>query len=53
MLSGTARLWLTGSVSRLPHPPSPSHVLPALQCRTELGVLPVDHPQRTDALLRR
>lgn len=25
----------------------------ALQCRTELGVLPADHPQRTDTLLRR
>ena len=24
-----------------------------LQCRTELGVLPADHPQRTDAVLRR
>lgn len=24
-----------------------------LQCRTELGVLPNDHPQRTDAVLRR
>ncbi|KAL4448648.1 hypothetical protein ABPG75_005867 [Micractinium tetrahymenae] len=25
----------------------------AFQCRTELGVLPADHPQRTDTLLRR
>ncbi|PRW44890.1 apoptotic chromatin condensation inducer in the nucleus-like isoform X1 [Chlorella sorokiniana] len=25
----------------------------AFQCRTELGVLPNDHPQRTDAVLRR
>ncbi|KAI7840808.1 hypothetical protein COHA_005454 [Chlorella ohadii] len=25
----------------------------AFQCRTELGVLPADHPQRTDAVLRR
>lgn len=36
-----------------PHPRLPPPLCPPLQCRTELGVLPADHPQRTEGLLRR